>query len=101
MFIFETLELLKRNDIERWEKGNITYLEKVIKCNLSKANRILKIISFHAHDLNMKRSITVYRRKVKGKILLLRFTKTGDANIEKAYSTHFLKTNKNNKEILL
>lgn len=99
LLIFKSLELLNYGDIEKWEKGNIPYLEKVIQCNLSKASRILRIISFHAHDLNMKRSITVYRRKIKGKVLHLKFSKTGETNIEKAYSTHFLKTKKNDNII--
>jgi len=101
LLIFESLELLNQSDIDKWKQGNIPYLEKVIHCNLSKASIILRIISFHAHDLNMKRSITVYRRKIKGKVLLLKFTKTGDTNIEKAYSTHFFNTKKDRKETLL
>jgi hypothetical protein len=93
------MELLKENDIQQWRKGTIPYLERVIKCNLSKASRILRIISFHAHDLNMKPSFTVYKRNAKGKSILLKFTKTGDPNLEKAYSKHFVNTKPRKTEI--
>jgi hypothetical protein len=92
--VFISIGLLKQANIDNWKMGRIPYLEKVIECNLSKASRILRIISFHAHDLDMKRSLTVYKRKVKGKTVLLKFTKTGDMRLEKAYSTHFIYTRK-------
>ena len=45
-----------------------------VKCNLSKASRILRILRFHAHDLNLKPSVTVYRRKTSGGKIPLRFS---------------------------
>ena len=62
--VFILLRLLENQDIDNWRKGRVPYLEKVIKCNLEKSGRILRILRFHAHDLNLKPSITVYRRKI-------------------------------------
>ncbi len=72
---------------DAWRRGQVPYLERVFQGNLSKANRILRIISFHVHDLNMVPSQHTYR--VRGKSHTLRFSKTGDPNVEKSYARHF------------
>ena len=48
----------------------------------------------HAHDLDLKPSPTVYKRWTKGSRPLLRFSKTGDHNIEAAYARHFVSPRK-------
>jgi hypothetical protein len=88
------MRLLEGQDIDNWRKGRVPYLEKVIKCNLEKAGRILRILRFHAHDLNLKQSVTIYRRKTAGGKIPLRFSKSGERNIEEAYSRHFVKLGK-------
>ena len=89
--VFISLGLLEDHDVDNWRKGRIPYLERVVKCNLAKASRILRILRFHAHDLNLKPSITVYKRNTAGAKIPLRFSKTGERNIEAAYSRHFVK----------
>lgn len=64
--VFISMGLLERCDVENWRAGRIAYLEQVVGCNLSKASRILRILRFHAHDLNLKPSMTVYKRKTAG-----------------------------------
>jgi hypothetical protein len=44
---------LSKKNYEAWRKGQVPYLERVFEGSLSKANRILRIIGFHVHDLNM------------------------------------------------
>lgn len=92
--VFSSMGLLEAQDIDNWRKGRVPYLEKVIRCNLAKASRILRILRFHAHDLNLKPSMTVYRRKTGGGKIPLRFSKYGEKNIEEAYSGHFVKPGK-------
>jgi len=92
--VFQRMQLLDKANVENWKKGQIPFLEKVIMCSLGKANRILKLIRFHAHDLNMKPSITIYKRKSRSGKLDLRFSKTGDKKLEEAYSRHFVKIGK-------
>jgi hypothetical protein len=87
--LIEMGNLLKRN-YEAWRKGQVPYLERVFEGNLSKANRILRIIGFHVHDLNMVPRITHYHQWGKGKKRALRFSKTGNKKIEEAYSRHYL-----------
>lgn len=66
------------------------YLERAITCNLSKLSRLLRILRFHAHELNLAPSITVYMRWGKGPKQRLRFTRTGDRRLEEAYSRHYI-----------
>jgi len=70
----------------------------VVKCNLSKASRILRILRFHAHDLNLKPSMTVYKRKTAGGKIPLRFSKSGEKNLEEAYARHFVRLGKLNAD---
>lgn len=88
--VFRALDYLQDGDYKRWRSGRVPYLEKVIRCNLGKANRVLRILRFHAHDLNLRPHIARYTRKSsKGKRLDLRFSKTGHPRLEEAYARHF------------
>ena len=82
--------LLAPEHLDDWRRGKVPYLERVIRCNLSKLSRLLRILRFHVHDLNLVPSMTVYMRWGKGSRLRLRFTKTGDPKIEDAYARHFV-----------
>jgi hypothetical protein len=90
--LFVEINLLPAADLERWKRGQVTVLESVIRCNLTKAGRILRLLRFHAHDLNLKPSITVYQHKGHR----LRFSRSGEPRIEEAYSTHLVVVGKRN-----
>ena len=77
--------LLRREHLDDWRSGRVPYLERVIDCNLTRPSRLLLILRFHAHDLKLKPSVTVYMRHGKGPKQRLRFIKTGDAKLEQAY----------------
>jgi hypothetical protein len=81
---------LTQKNHEAWRCGHVPYLERVFEGSLSKANRILRIIGFHVHDLNMLPRRTVYHQWGKGKSRLLRFSKSGNEGVEDAYSTHYV-----------
>jgi len=81
---------LSKKNYEAWRKGKVPFLERVFEGNISKANRILRIIGFHAHDLNMVPKITHYHQWGKGKKRALQFSKSGDKKLEEAYSRHYL-----------
>jgi hypothetical protein len=84
------MHLLDREQLEDWRRGRTPYLERVIKCNLTRLSRLLRILRFHAHDLNLKPSWTAYMRWGKGPKQRLRFTKTGDEKLEQIYATHLV-----------
>ncbi|MCU0748839.1 MAG: hypothetical protein MUF13_04755 [Akkermansiaceae bacterium] len=90
--LFVEMNLLPAADLERWKRGQVPVLERVIRCNLTKAGRILRLLRFHAHDLNLKPSITVYQHKGHR----LRFSRSGEPKIKEAYSTHLVVVGKRN-----
>jgi hypothetical protein len=96
--VFVRMELLSEDDVESWRFGRVPYLEKVIRCNLSKISRILRILRMHVHDLDMTPSHTAYVKWGKGPRTPLRFSKTGDPKLEEAYSRHFLKPGRKGKK---
>ena len=79
---------LSKKNLEAWRAGQVPYLERVFEGSLSKANRILRIIGFHVHDLDMVPSHTTYRA-TSGRHAALRFSKSGAKPIEDAYSRHY------------
>lgn len=88
--VLVAMQLLEPEKLGDWRRGRVPYLEQVIHCNLTRLSRLLRILRFHAHDLNLKPSHTAYHRHGKGPSQLLRFTRTGDPNLEAAYARHFV-----------
>ena len=86
--------LLAPEHLDDWRLGKVPYLERVIRCNFAKLSRLLRILRFHVHDLNLVPSMTVYMRWGKGPTWRLRFTKTGDPKLEEAYARHFVRPGK-------
>src|SRR6266702_7086594 len=83
---------------EAWYRGHVPYLERVFAGSLSKANRILRLIGFHVHDLNMLPRRTVYHQSGQGTNRLFRFSKSGHQDVEKAYATHYVWNQSQEKE---
>ena len=84
--VFLCMGLLDADDLTKWKRGGTPYLERVLRCNLSRASGILRILRFHAHDLNLGSSITGYMHRKSA----LRFSKTGEGPLEEAYARHFV-----------
>lgn len=91
--LFLGIGWLTQDNLSDWKTGKIPYLERVVTTNLKKISRALKEFRSWAAHAKLKASITVYKHKS----CRLRFSKSGNPNIETAYSTHFvlLKANKN------
>ena len=85
-----SLEYLKQKDYDAWRLGKVDYLEKLCKTNLSKLSTINKIIRKTASGLQLEKSLTDYRKHGKGVKIKLRFSKSGTANIEENYATHYV-----------
>lgn len=89
--VFLGLGFLSQKDLESWRMKHIPYLEHCIQVNLSKVNFIVKTVQKNCRNGNLRESSTAYKSWGKGKKNTLRFSKSYDKNIEKAYSTHYLK----------
>ena len=81
---------LTKEDYEDWRFGRVSNLERVIGCNLSKVNRILRILRLHAEDLGLQPSPTFYKKWGKGAKIFLRFSRSGMPWMEILYSTHYV-----------
>jgi len=90
--------MLQRRHLVDWRHGRVPYLERVIRGSLSRLSRLLRILRFHVHDLNLAPSETAYRRHGKGRKQPLRFSKTAEPRLERAYATHFIRPGKKNKK---
>lgn len=84
------MDLLTPTDLEAWRFGRVAYLERIIRSNLARLGRLLRILRLHAHDLNLVPSPTTYVRWGPGPRTPLRFTKTGERSVEEAYARHFV-----------
>jgi hypothetical protein len=92
--VFVRMQLLSAADVENWRFGRVPYLERVIHCNLEKAERILRLLRLHAEARGLKPSRTYYRRWGKGPKQELRFSKFGVPRLEELYATHFVEINR-------
>ena len=80
----------------------IDYLERVCTVNLRKLSFIMREIRAYAQKSGLKPSVTVYKqwavKKKSGQghkpVIRLRFSKSGDPDIERWYSTHFVDAKK-------
>jgi len=72
--VLVAMQLLAPDALTDWRRGRVPYLEKVVRCNLSRLSRLLRILRFHAHDLRLVPSQAVYCRHGKGPKQVLRFT---------------------------
>lgn len=89
---FIDIGILEKLHYEKWRKGQVLYLEKVCKVNLNKLSEIIKEIYKYSKELDLKERFTFYKKYGKGKVKL-RFSKSGQDNIEKRYATHFIMKN--------
>ncbi|MHB1948855.1 MAG: hypothetical protein ACYCQI_12185 [Gammaproteobacteria bacterium] len=84
--LFLEIGWLKQDNLNDWNRGKISYLERVISANLSKISKAMKELKSWAIHSKLKPSFTAYKHKGHQ----LRFSKTGQLNIETAYSTHYI-----------
>lgn len=84
------LGYFSKKDYQDWRNGKVDYLERICNCNLRKLSIINKTIRKTSIELKLKPSQTVYNSFGKGQKRRLRFSKSGKAEIERAYSTHYI-----------
>lgn len=82
---------LTREDHEAWRTRKVHYLERVISINLAQVNHLLRTLQQNAGKGGLKASKTAYMSWGKGAKIPLRFSKSGDPNLEAAYATHYLR----------
>ncbi len=81
---------LRREDMERWHKGQVDYLERVCRMNLSQLSYVMQIVQTYAKAQGLKPSLTNYHSYGKKPHRPLRFSKYGKADVERKYATHYV-----------
>ena len=84
--------VLDKKKYDDWRHGRVPYLEAVCTVNLHKLSEIMKIVRAYAAANGLKPSFTDYKQ-IGAKDRKLRFSKSGNPAIEKAYATHYVVTN--------
>ena len=90
--------VLPKQKYEDWRFGRVDYLERVCMVNLRKLSFIMRQMRVYAQKTGLKPSFCYYKQwDVKKKnsqghrpVIPLRFSKSGDLEIEKWYATHFV-----------
>lgn len=88
--VMQRIGWLTAEDLREWRFGRVPYLERVIRCNLPKLARFLRVLGLYCEEIRLEPSHMAYVRHGKGPRTPLRFTKSGDANVEAAYSRHYV-----------
>jgi len=86
--------VLSKEKYEDWRHGRIPYLERVCQINLGKLSTVNYEIRAFARKNNLKPSWSDYRKWGKGNRTRLRFSKSGDDQIERMYATHYVSQQK-------
>ena len=87
--ILQGIGWLQQSWLEAWRRGQVPYLERSISANLHKISTAMKIFRSWAQGRGLKPSETAYVARTRDR-RRLRFTKSGDENIERAYRTHWI-----------
>lgn len=76
--------------VQAWRKGKIPFLEDVIQANLSQISCAMKCFRHWAAEQGLKPSQTAYLARTRGAKRALRFSISGNPQIETAYRTHYI-----------
>jgi hypothetical protein len=83
--------LLQPRHLDRWRRGEVPHLERVIQANLSKISETMRLFRVWAESRGLKASETVYTTQGRGgQRRTLQFSVSGNPDIEKAWQTHYV-----------
>ena len=87
--------ILPQKRYEDWRKGKVPYLESVCSINLKKLSTILHEMNAYAKKSSLKPSVCFYKqwgakRNGHKATIPLRFSKSGNPEIERRYATHYV-----------
>jgi hypothetical protein len=80
---------LEPRRVDEWRQGRVDYLERVTVANLGKISAAMRSLRRWAQARGLKPSETAYLARTRDR-RPLRFSKSGDAGIERAYRTHWV-----------
>lgn len=87
--VLEGLGWLPRVRVDEWRQGRIDYLERVVMVNLRKLSAAMRLFRRWARRCGLIPSETSYVARTRDR-RSLRFSASGDPEIERAYRTHWV-----------
>ncbi len=88
--ILSGIRLLEPVHVEAWRKGLIEFLEEMIQGSPQKISRAIEIFWDWAKAEGLKPMETHYSRNTRAGTEPLRFSRSGDAAVEKVYTLHYV-----------
>jgi uncharacterized protein len=88
--VFLQMGTLKQQDLEDWRLCRVPFLEQKLMGSLGKLSTSLREMRRICRELGLKPSETAYVKWGKGPKRALRFSKSGDPHVERAYRTHWV-----------
>ncbi|MFD2639127.1 hypothetical protein [Piscibacillus salipiscarius] len=85
------MDRLKPKQVDDWRRKRTPFLERAMAVNLNKLNFILSTLKRVAKAHNLKPKQTNYQSWGKGAKQTLQFSKSGQVQVEKLYSTHYVR----------
>jgi hypothetical protein len=89
--LFKKIGMLTETDYESWRRRQVPYLERVLRGSLGRCSFVMKQLRSFAFQNKLKPSWTAYLAWGKGTKIKLIFSRYRNENVEKWYSTHFVK----------
>jgi hypothetical protein len=83
------VDWLATPQVERWRRGQLPYLERGATASLKKLGTALRLLRRWAEGRGLRPSQTAYRAATRDR-RPLRFSKTGEPEVERAYHTHWV-----------
>lgn len=83
------VDWLAMPQVERWRRGQLPYLERGATANLKKLGTALRLFRRWAETRGLRPSQTAYSAATRDR-RPLRFSKTGEPALERAYHTHWV-----------
>jgi hypothetical protein len=80
---------LQPRRVDEWRQGRVPYLEAAVIASLGKVSTAMKLLRLWAEARGLRPSETAYVARARGH-QQLRFSKSGDPGIERAYRTHWV-----------
>jgi hypothetical protein len=80
---------LEPRRVDEWRQGRVDYLERVTVANLGKISTAMRSFRRWAQARGLRPSETAYHARTRDR-RPLRFSKSGDAGIERSYRTHWV-----------
>ena len=84
------LDYLSPTVLEDWRRGRVFYLEQCLQVNLNKLSFAMQCFRQWAIKNHLLSRETAYVQKATSSTIHLRFSKSGQENIEKHYRTHYI-----------